>query len=82
LGIEHAGTIEKGRDSDRERGQGQPEARASPKKVEKEVKKRRGISHVEMFDVGSPDGHHRDYIISFCDGLACKEHPYLFSFFL
>jgi len=49
--IEHAGRIEKGRDSDRERGQGQSEARASPKKVEKEVKKTRGISHKEKFDV-------------------------------
>ena len=61
--------------------QGQPEARVSLKKVEKQVKKRRGISHVEKFDVGSPDGHHRDNIILFCDGLARKEHPYLFSFF-
>ena len=55
LGIEHAGMVEKCRDSDRERGQGQPEARASPKKVKKEVKKTRGISHMEKFDVGAPD---------------------------
>ena len=32
LGIEHVGTVEKGRDSERERDQGQPEARASPEK--------------------------------------------------
>ena len=32
LGIEHVGTVEKGRDSERERDQGQPEARASLKK--------------------------------------------------
>ena len=32
LEIEHVGTVEKGRDSERERDQGQPEARASPEK--------------------------------------------------
>jgi len=39
--IEHVGTVEKGRDGDRERDQGKLEARASPKKVEKEAKKTR-----------------------------------------
>ena len=34
-GIEQADTVEKGRDSDRERGQGQTEEMASPEKVEK-----------------------------------------------
>ena len=43
--IEHASTVEKCSDKDRERDQGQPEARALPKKVEKEVKKTRGPSH-------------------------------------
>ena len=32
LAIKHVGTVEKGRDSERERDQGQPEARASLKK--------------------------------------------------
>ena len=41
----YAGMVEKGRDSDRERDQGQPEARALPEKVEKDVKKARGVSH-------------------------------------
>ena len=41
--------VEKDRDSDRERDQGQLEARASPKNVEKEVKKTRGTSHLEKF---------------------------------
>ena len=47
--VEHAGTVEKRRDNDRERDQGQPEARASPEKVEKEVKKTRGTSCPEKF---------------------------------
>ena len=47
--IEHAGTIEKCRDNDRERDQGQSKARASPEKVEKEAKKERGASHQDKF---------------------------------
>jgi len=61
-GIEHVGTVGKDRDSDRERGQGQPGARATPEKVEKEVKKTRGISHLEKFEARAPDEHHKDYI--------------------
>ena len=45
--MEHADTVENGRESDREREQSQPEVRASPKMVEKEAKKTRGISHPE-----------------------------------
>ena len=41
--------VEKGRDSDRERDQGQLEGRASPEKVEKEVKKTREASHLKKF---------------------------------
>ena len=36
LAIEHVGTVEKGRYSDRERGQGQPNEKASLEKVEKD----------------------------------------------
>ena len=81
LGIEHAGTIEKGRDSDRERGQGQPEARASPKKVEKEVKKTGGTSHSEKFEARAPDRHHRDYILLLFVGLTRKSTLVCFLFF-
>ena len=70
LGIDHASTIEKGKDRDREKDQGQPEARASPKKVEKEVKKTREVSHLEKFDARAPDGHHKDYILLLFVGLA------------
>ena len=42
LRIEHVGMVEKGKDRDRERDQGQPKTRASPKKIEKEAKKTRG----------------------------------------
>ena len=42
---EHAGMVEKCRDSDRKRHQGQSEAKASLVKVEKEAKKARGVSH-------------------------------------
>ena len=62
--------VEKGRDSDRERGQGQPEARASPERVEKGVKKIRGTIHPKKFQASAPDGHRRDYILLLCDGLA------------
>ena len=88
FGIEHAGTVERGRDSNRERDQGQPEARASPEKVEKEVKKTREISHSEKFAVRALDGHHRDYILLLFVGLAHKStlvyylFIYLYLFFL
>ena len=80
--IEQAGMVEKGRDSDRERDQGQPEARASPEKVEKEVKKARGKSHPEKFEAIAPNRHHRDYILLLFVGLARKSTLCLFSFFL
>ena len=54
--------VEKGRDGDRERDQGQLEARASPKKVEKEAKKTRGASYLEKFEARALDKHHKDYI--------------------
>ena len=73
--------IEKCRDSDRERGQGQPEVRASPNKVEKEVKKTKGTSHPEKFEARAPDGHHRDYIFLLFVGLARKSTLVLFFFF-
>ena len=68
--IEHAHTVEKGKDRDRERDQGQPKARASPKKVEKEVKKIRGVSHSEKFEAKALNGHHKDYILLLFVGLA------------
>ena len=80
LRIEHACAVEKGRDSDRERGQGQPEARASPEKVEKEVKKTRGTSHPERFEARAPNGHHIYYILLLFVRLACKSTLCLFSF--
>ena len=63
LGIEHVSTVEKGRDRNRERDQGQPETRASPEKVEKEVKKTRETSHPKKFEARAPDGHHRNCIL-------------------
>ena len=63
-GTEHSSTVEKGRDRDRERDQGQPEARASPEKVEKEVKKTRGASHPQKFEVRASNGTTKT--ISFC----------------
>ena len=60
LRIEHAGKVEKCRDRDGERDQGQLEVRASPEKVEKEVKKTRRASHQKKFKVRAPNGHHRD----------------------
>ena len=74
--------VEKGRDSDRERDQGQPESRASPEKVEKEVKKTRGTSHPEKFEAIAPNRHHRDYILLLFVRLARKSTLCLFSFFL
>ena len=64
--------VGKGRDSDRERDQGQPEARASPEKVEKKVKKVRGTSRPKKFEARALDGHHRDYILLLFVGLAHK----------
>ena len=88
LGIEHASTVEKGRDRDRERVQGQPKARASPKKVKKEMKKTRGMSHLKKLEAGGSDGHHRDCILLLFVGLAHKStlvyylFIYLYLFFL
>ena len=72
----------KGRDSDREKGQGQLEARASLKKVEKEVKKIRGTSYPEKFKAKAPDGHNKGYILLLFVGLARKSTLvcFLFSF--
>ena len=72
----------KGRDCDKERGQGQPEARASLEKVEKEVKKTRGTSHLEKFEARAPNGHHRDYILLLFVRLAHKSTfaCFIFSF--
>ena len=64
LGVEHAGMVEKGRDRDRERDQSQLEARASLEKVEKEVKKTRGMSHPEKFEARAPMDTTK--IVSFC----------------
>ena len=50
LGIEHAGTVKRGKDRDKETNQGQPETRALLEKVEKEMKKTRGTSHLEKFE--------------------------------
>ena len=72
LGIEHAGMVEKGRDKDRERDQGQLEARASPEKIEKEAKKAKGTSHLEKFDAKALNGHHKDNILLLFVGLARK----------
>ena len=64
--------VEKGRDKDRERDQGQPKARASLEKVEKEVKKKRGTSYSEKFEARAPDGHHRDYVLLLFVRLALR----------
>ena len=74
--------VGKVRDSDREKGQGQPEARALPEKVEKEVKMTRGTSHLEKFKGRAPDGHNRGYILLLFVGLARKSTLvcFLFSF--
>ena len=58
--------VEKGRNRDRERDPSQPEARASPEKVEKEVKKTRRASHPKKFEVRAPNEHCRDYMLFFC----------------
>ena len=80
--IEQAGMVEKGRDSDRERDQGQPEARASPENVDKEVKETRGTSHPKKFEARALDGHNRDCILLLFIGLAHKSTLicFLFSF--
>ena len=69
-GIEHTCTVEKGRNRDRERDQGQPKARALLEKVEKEVKKTRGVSHPEKFEAKVSDGHHRNCTFLLFVGLA------------
>ena len=73
--------VEKGRDSDKERGQGQFKSRVSPYKVEKEVKKTGGTSHSEKFEARAPDGHHRDYIFLLFVGLTRKSTLVCFIFF-
>ena len=70
--------VEKGRDSDRERDQGQPKARASVEKVEKEVKET--TSHLEKFEARALDVHHMDYILFLFVGLACKSTLVCFVF--
>ena len=80
LGVEHASMVEKGRDRDRERDQSQLEARASLEKVEKEVKKTRGMSHPKKFEARAPDGHHRDCIILLFVRLAQKAPLFVFLF--
>ena len=80
MGIEHVGTVEKGRDRDRERDQGQPEARSSLEKVEKEVKKIRGVSHLEKFEARASDGHHKDYNLLLFIGLARRVPLFVFLF--
>ena len=77
----YASMVEKGRDSDRERDQGQPEARALPEKVEKEAKKARGVSHPKKFEARALDGHHRDRILLLFIGLAHKSTLICFLFF-
>ena len=72
--------VEKGRDSDRERGQGQFKSRVSPYKVEKEVKKTRGTSHSEKFEARATNGHQRDYILLLFVGLARKSTLVCFIF--
>ena len=71
-GVEHSSTIKNGRDSDREKDQGQLEARASPEKIEKEAKKAKRTSHPEKFDAKALNGHHKDYILLLFVGLARK----------
>ena len=71
---------EKCRDSDRERDQGQPKAKASFEKVEKEVRKTRGTSHPEKFDARALDGHYKDYILLLFVRLACKSTLVYFIF--
>ena len=80
--IEHAGTIEKCIDNDRERDQGQSKAKASPEKVEKEAKKERGVSHQKKFRAKATNGHHRDYILLLFVGLAQRAPLFVFFFFL
>ena len=58
----------------------QPEARASPKKVEKKVKKTKGTNHLEKFEARAPDGHHIDYILLLFVGIAHKSTLCLFTF--
>ena len=80
LRIEHAGKVEKCRDGDGERDQGQLKARASPKKVEKEVKKTRGVSHSEKFGAKALNGHHKDYILLLFVRLAQRVPFFVFLF--
>ena len=72
--------VEKDRDRDGKRDQGQPEVRASLEKVEKELKKTRGTTHQKKFKARALDGHHRDYILLLFVRLARKSTLCLFSF--
>ena len=72
--------VEKG--SDRERDQGQPKARALPKKAEKKVKKTRGISCLEKFEAKALDGHHKDSILLLFVGFIQRGPLFVFFFFL
>ena len=80
LGIEHAGTVKRGKDRDKETNQGQPETRASLEKVEKEMKKTRGASHPEKFEARALDGHHKNYILLLFVGLARRAPLFVFLF--
>ena len=74
--------MERCRESDRERDQGQPEERASPEKVEEEKKKTRGANHPEKFEARASDGYHRDYILLLSVGLAQRAPLFVLFFFL
>ena len=65
---------------DRERDQGQLEARASPEKVKKEAKKAREASHLEKFEAKALDGHHKDSILLLFVGLARRALLFVFLF--
>ena len=67
---------------DRERNQGQLEARASPEKVKKEAKKAREASHLEKFEAKALDGHHKDSILLLFVGFIQKGPLFVFFFFL
>ena len=49
-------------------------------KVEKEMKKIRGVSRLEKFEERALDGHHRDRILLLFVGLARKVPLFVFLF--
>ena len=75
-GLAEETKVEKGR----ERDKGQPEAIASPEKVEKEMKKTREASHPEKFKARALDGHHRNCILLLFVGLAQRAPLFVFLF--